>query len=641
MTDYVIFTDVETTINGGPKHGPHPKHPDNKIVVGGIYALGMTRSDDPKEMSRGNVNIYEPKMLLDYYNLLLRHVNDNDTITLVGHNIGFDLKHVGSDAIKLLHKSNVKLWDTMVAEYILNGQNGELPLTLEATCQRNGIDFKKDPEIAELFNSGKGADHADPAKLREYLSGDIETLLPLMVKQLERAQKQNQVKIIEMRQRALKALIVAEDHGMAFDKDVIIKAMPDMIYQLEKLKKALTHAVPGTPVVLDLTSPVQFGKFLYGGVHTVTYREPDGLYKNGKVRWRNKDKDFIVPSALPRGVSGSTDEEALLSLAPKYPIVKADIDMVLQYRELSKEVTTYCKNLLNLEINGRIYGNINTTVTATGRLSSSKPNLQNIKNGRLKAAFVSRYNGGSLIEIDFAQLEIIALAILSFDAQLISDILAGVDIHTALYHDMYGRTPTKEERKAFKPRTFSLVYGASAAGISRNAHISIGDAIKFIETFYRRYPGVKVWNEKLKTEWVGKSMPIPGMYPKAMFQHRSPTGLILTYYTGKGNTFSPTQLVNYPVQSLAADIVQTMIYEVFMHLSRNFPDALLVNVVHDSFVIDSPPMIAEEVARSTAALLRRTPLYLKEKLDLDTRPILEMGVGVSIGPNWADMEELV
>lgn len=646
MSDYVLFLDVETTINGGDVHGSNPMHPDNKIVLGGHMWLAVSATIGGGCLAPANVVQTKKDTGLAILTQLKAVRDDTSTVTIVGHNLAFDLKYLIKecpDLLPQLKRPNILLWDTLVAEYILNGQDHELSLTLEDTCSRYGIPFVKDATVTDIFKRGEGADKVNPAILARYLAHDVAALPHLFRNQLLKAKDNGQRDLLQVRMAARKALICAEYHGMAVDCDVIIKALPELTLKMADLSDGLKQPIlcgDGYTTILDLTKPHQLRTFLYGGTIESIEKQADGLYKNGKIRYKNVKKEHIW---APMVVSGTTsvDEEALEELmVGTSATITEKLKDVLEYRTLQKEVSTYCRAILDHQIDGMIYPNINCTVTATGRLSSSKPNIQNIKNGALKAAFVSRYGDeGRLIEIDFSQLEIIALAVLSNDTQLLQDIMDGVDIHTALFQDMYHRLPTKEERKAFKPRTFALVYGASAKGISVNAKIPMPEAKRFISAFYKRYTGVGSWHDRLKSEWKGKGIPVPGKFPLTKFHHRSPTGLLLTYYT-KDSSFSPTQMVNYPVQSFAADLVQVMVGVVMDHLTRNFPTAFLVNVVHDSLVIDAQAYQADDVAKAIVNILRETPRYMRELLNVDMEPIDRMEVGCTIGRNWKDMTEV-
>jgi len=627
-------------------HGAHPMYPTNCIVIAGYRSLDF------------NVHIATPERDNYLANVISGMVPGEDVTYLVGHNIGFDLKHIlknkmaeiGTDFIG---NDNVILWDTMVVEYLINGQDTDKSLSLEETAKRHGVIFDKDESITRLFKSGKGADHADPDVLQQYLKKDIECLMPIFDKQLKLVREMGMEKLVSMRMTAQKELIFAEYAGMKLDVKVITDAIPDLTAKLEALREDLQINLTSasSTAALDLTSPTQLAKYLYGGIVTTESREPIGLYKNGKVKYGTVSNHCTVLPAVS-GTYTNTDEETLRLIIGDYRVLENILEKVLEYRATNKELSVYCDSLIKHQINGFLYSSINTTVTATGRLSSSKPNLQNIKNGVLKRAFVSRWGDkGKLIEIDFAQLEIIALAILSQDNQLVEDLLKGVDIHSALYQDMYGYSPDAKQRKAFKPRTFSLVYGASAHGIASAAKITKAEAKRFIDTFYKRYPGVADWHKKLIEEPSGASILLDGRY---VFKHCSPTMLRLTYKSdfpkistptlmwGITKLFSPTKLVNYPVQSFAADLVLTMVGVVGNMLRSIFTgEAMLVNVVHDSLVIDAKDTVAEDVAEACVLVLMNTPMYVEDALGVDLTPFTKMEVGCTIGYNWHDMGEYI
>jgi DNA polymerase-1 len=174
-------------------------------------------------------------------------------------------------------------------------------------------------------------------------------------------------------------------------------------------------------------------------------------------------------------------------------------ESILRYRTYNKQKTTYYENMRDLMFpNGFIYPSLNHVATKTGRLSCTKPNIQNqTEEGGIKGAYVSRWgHKGRLVEFDYSQLEMVALAYLANDRTLIADIGGGKDMHTELFIDMYSRSPTKEERKWFKRLSFGLVYGAGARTLAENAGCTVAEAKKFISVFYGRYPGVQIWHEE-------------------------------------------------------------------------------------------------------------------------------------------------
>jgi DNA polymerase I-like protein with 3'-5' exonuclease and polymerase domains len=341
------------------------------------------------------------------------------------------------------------------------------------------------------------------------------------------------------------------------------------------------------------------------------------------------------------------------------------VSCLLKLRTCNKQLGTYIKPLLEKNVQGVIYHSLNHCVAITGRLTSSNPNLQNVTNGEtddgiaVKKAFISRFGSeGRIIEVDFAQLEMIALAFLSGDAQLIDDIRSGRDMHRELFNDMHGRYPSTKERKAFKRLSFGLVYGAGAAKIALNAKIKKAEAEKFIATFYKRYPGVESWHASMNAEVNNTAQHLgrkdEAGIPIRELTYMSPTGRCYHWKEEEApewlrrqrkqpllRSFSPTQIKNYPVQGLATgDIVPLAVGKLYRALySYGFDgQAFLVNTVHDSVVIDCHVSVLEKVCTLARQVLTDSPKYIEMQFGFEFPLPLE--VGVSYGLNWLDQTEL-
>jgi DNA polymerase I-like protein with 3'-5' exonuclease and polymerase domains len=302
-------------------------------------------------------------------------------------------------------------------------------------------------------------------------------------------------------------------------------------------------------------------------------------------------------------------------------------------------------------INGTIHGKLNHTATVTGRLSSTNPNLQNISNNPIKQIFTSRFGDeGVIVEFDFNQLEVVALAHVTKDRQLIYDIVSGVDIHSALYKDMFGRLPTKEERKPFKSRTFQLIYGAGAKAISKQAGCSLEEAKRFITVFYGRYKDVAKWHTEFAAtveRFATNNINEEGIKDKfRSYTHQTETGRryhFSEYYneaewSTRMYNFSPTEMKNYPVQGLATgDIVPMMLGILFRKLV-NKDYVKMVNTVHDSIMFDVHVAAKHLVIEEVLTTLQNTHVHFFETFG---KPLaLKLNAGASVGKNWFNMEEL-
>jgi len=333
------------------------------------------------------------------------------------------------------------------------------------------------------------------------------------------------------------------------------------------------------------------------------------------------------------------------------------ISLVLQLKKKHKMLSTYHLAIRDKNIKGIIRPTLNQCATVTGRLSCTKPNLQNIprdsKENRVKEVFVSRYPTGSMLELDFSQLEIVALAYLSGDETLKDDILTGRDMHTIRAQELFEKEYiTKEERTIAKTLSFQLQYGAGATKMAKMWKLPKKLCQRFIDLYYKRYPRVKEWQEEMIS--TVKMMPsvddnpvIANGQPRRIVRVQSVTGRLYTFMQhpspdfirnkdGSEWSFKPTEIKNYFVQGFATgDIVPLIAGFMYVQAIKNYMGIKFVNTVHDSILADIPdtgciPWI-QEFMKQAEDLVRK---YLAEDFDMPLR------YSLGVGKNWANVEEL-
>ena len=283
----------------------------------------------------------------------------------------------------------------------------------------------------------------------------------------------------------------------------------------------------------------------------------------------------------------------------------------------------------------------------------------------IKKHFKSRFKDGYLVEVDYSQLEVIALAHLTQDPQLKRDILSGKDMHCVRAAELYkvdeatfvseylrGSTLRAKQRKIAKAFSFQLQYGSGATNMARTNGTTLKEAKTFIENYYNRYPLVKDWQDinigtvRLSREWDGKTLTTLG-YPAGKGVYVSETGRRYSFteydntYKGIGHTdFSPTQIKNYPVQGFATgDIVPMILGKIFRALlnSNIKNDFLLVNTIHDSIIFDSRACVLDLGLELVRTIMENAPQYLKEIFDIDFD--LPLKVDVEYGRNWNELHK--
>ncbi len=325
----------------------------------------------------------------------------------------------------------------------------------------------------------------------------------------------------------------------------------------------------------------------------------------------------------------STDAEVLQTLAAEHPIAA----LIVKYRELSKLRSTYADALPRLinPLTGRIHTKLNQTVTATGRLSSSEPNLQNIpirtEIGReIRRAFIADPNH-LLLSLDYSQIELRILAHMSGDPVLVQAFERGEDIHTATASILFGVPPEqvdKELRRRAKTVNYAVLYGMSDFGLSQELGIGVGEAKQIIEQYFQRFPQIKAFTLSILEEARAKG------YVRTLLGRKRD---IPELYSANRNERLAAEraAINMPFQGTAADIMKLAMIRVNRRLPALEPAARMLLQVHDELLLESPDSrdrvaaVAEAVrAEMEAAYPLRVPLTVDAK----------------VGANWRDMETI-
>lgn len=565
---------------------------------------------------------------------------------VIGHNVKFDLLYIYRNTNNKLPR----IWDTQLAAYLLSAQQHQYASLDELTLEYIGAHALKDDKIKAYWKAGVATEDIPKAELMAYLEGDVRNTAEIFEQQWASAESLDILPLMLTQMDALRATTEMNRNGMRVDWGYVTAQR--IAYQkiLEEAREYAEQLAPG----VDTASPKQLSLYFFGGEEKYKEKVQDGLYKNGNPRFKTVEKVRKVEGKYPptgelgKGGYYSTDDSVLKELA----FNRADqlASTLLTIREASKIKETYYDGLHGLRFpDDNIYPNLNHCATKTGRLSATNPNLQNQTDaGDVKRAYVSRYADGCILELDYSQLEMVALAYLANDQQLIDDINNGRDMHRELYKGMYGIYPTDKERKPFKRFSFLLVYGGGAATLMAQSGCDKATAKKFINTFYTRYKGVKEYHERIvkDAERLAQVSYDPTKSgPDYHYYHASPTGrhYIFKKYPNEykgGLTFSPTELKNWPIQGFATgDVVPMMVGLLLNQLEKeNLTEAKLVMTVHDSVVLDVPKDLLYTVASVAKKTLESAPQYLKSVFNIDFP--CRLSVGVESGINWQDKKEL-
>ena len=288
----------------------------------------------------------------------------------------------------------------------------------------------------------------------------------------------------------------------------------------------------------------------------------------------------------------STSAEVLDKLAPEHPIVKD----ILEYRQLTKLKSTYADGLAGcIAEDGRIHSNFNQTITATGRISSTEPNLQNIpvrmELGRLiRKVFIPR-EGCVFVDADYSQIELRVLAHMSEDETLIEAYRQAEDIHritaSQVFHVPFEEVTPLQRRNA-KAVNFGIVYGISSFGLSQDLDISKKEAAEYIERYFETYPGIKGFLDGLVSGAKEKG------YVSTMYGRRRPIPELKSSNFAQ-RSFGERVAMNSPIQGTAADIIKIAMIRVHDRLKEEGLRSKLILQVHDELLIEAPEEEAERV----------------------------------------------
>jgi DNA polymerase I len=527
------------------------------------------------------------KELLD----LLKPLLEDPSVGKVGHNIKYDMI--------VLKRAGVMLagvvMDTMVASYLTDASR--LRHNLD-DLSLHYFNHKKIP-ISELIGTGSKSitfDRVPVDKAAEYACEDAdmtyrlaETLTPL----LEKDGLNSLFDTVEL--PLIHVLAGMEMKGIAIDERQFASLQTEISENLKTLESQI-YELAGEK--FNINSPKQLQTILFEKLGLTPLRKTKSGY--------------------------STDVDVLEALAPAHPLPEA----VLEYRTLEKLRGTYVEALPKLvhPETKRIHTSFNQAVAATGRLSSSAPNLQNIPvrasyGRRIRQGFVAGNASLRLIAADYSQIELRILAHLCGDENMLDAFKADADIHRDTAARVFGVAVAEvspEMRRQAKAVNFGVVYGISDFGLSRNLGITRAEAKKFIDSYFEMYPGVLLWVERVKEQAKQDG------YVTTMFNRRR---YITDINSGNAVTRNGAErmAINTPVQGSAADIIKIAMVKLYEQF-KEFEKTHLLLQVHDELVVETPESSAESVAATMKDVMENV-VHLEIPLKVD----------VGIGNNWAEI----
>lgn len=500
-------------------------------------------------------------------------------ILKVGQNIKYDLQVLRNYGIRLAGP----MADTMIAHYLLHPE------------MRHGMDYLAEAylryrtiPITELIGSGKqqkSMADLSPEEIRVYACEDADITLRLHHLFLPQLKEQNLLSLFEDLEMPLVAVLAEmERNGVCLDTAALHETSGKFTRLMEDLEKEI-HALAG--MEFNIASPKQVGEVLF-----------DRLQITSKPK-KTKTGQYV------------TSEDVLESLRSKHPIV----EKILEHRGVKKLLGTYV-DALPLLINprtGHIHTNFNQTITTTGRLSSSNPNLQNIPvrdamGKEVRKAFVS-CPGDLFFSADYSQIELRIMAHLSQDANLIDAFMQGHDIHTATAAKIFKKElseVTADERRKAKTANFGIIYGISAFGLAERMGVSRTKAKQLIDEYFITYPGVKAYMDR------SIAMAREEGFTTTLWQRRCYLPDINSHNaTVRG--YAERNAINAPIQGTAADIIKVAMVRIHKRMQAEGVQSRMILQVHDELNFSVPPHEKETIQRIVieemqAAAQLRVPL---------------------------------
>ena len=524
---------------------------------------------------------------------VLKPFFESTTILKIGQNLKYDLKVLTNYGIEV----HGQLFDTMIAHYLLNpDMRHNMDLLSEAYLGYTPIAID-----TLIGKKGKGqlTMRAVPAELqKEYAVEDTDVTLQLKHTFLPLLEKDQMVKLFtEVEAPLVKVLAQMEYEGIRLDTHFLGELSKEINTDLIALQTTIFDQAGES---FNLSSPKQLGDILF-----------------------EKLKLLSKPKKTKTG-QYATSEEVLSQLASEHPIVAN----VLEFRALQKLQSTYIEALPR-EVNprtGRVHTTFMQAVTATGRLSSNQPNLQNIpirtpRGSQIRKAFVPRNEDYTLLSADYSQIELRIIAALSEEDHMIEAFLQGQDIHRSTAAKVFAvpiEEVTKEQRSHAKTVNFGIIYGVSAIGLSQQTSLTRSQSKELIDTYYQTYPKLKGYIEKqiafarehgYVETILGRRRYLPDVYSRNQVVRGA----------------AERNAVNAPIQGSAADIIKIAMVRIAQRLEREHLSTRMLLQVHDELLFDVPKPELEVV----------TPI-IREEMQQAYKLSVPLIVEIGTGNNWLE-----
>ncbi len=522
----------------------------------------------------------------------LRPILGDPAFSITAHNGNHDLMVLGNYGIS---PKNLK-FDTMIAGQLV----GKKAIALKTLCL-DVLNFEMTP-ISDLIGTGAKQltmDRVTIEKVKDYacanadITGRLRRALEIDIHEKGFTDLFTQVEL-----PLIPVLVSMQRLGIALEVGTLYQMSRDLQEQLKDVETLIYDLVGH---LVNINSPQQLSDLLFN--------------------------ELQLPKTKRRTTGYSTDANALEGIRGAHPV----IDKILEYRQLSKLKSTYVDPLPQL-VNpgtGRLHTSYNQVGSATGRMSSSDPNLQNIPirtelGRRIRKSFVAENSPEwVLLSADYSQIELRVLAHLSKDPALVEAFQRGEDVHSAtasLMYDVPLAQTTSDMRRIAKVLNFGVIYGLSAYGIAQQTEFSPDEGQKFIDNYFATYPGVKLYIEAVKDQ-----ARVDGFVETILNRRRYVPDINVSNHNVR--QAAERMAVNMPIQGTAADIMKLAMIRIHNRMLESSLNARMLLQVHDELLFEVP-------VEETQALEQLVYHEMSHAREL----IVPLGVDVKSGYNWGEME---
>ena len=539
--------------------------------------VGHDYLDAPKQLDRETV--------LEKFKPLL----EDEKVCKLGQNLKYDMNVLGNYDI---HMQGIQ-HDTMLASYVLDS-------TLRHNMDDLAVRHLSYSTIHYEDVAGKGAkqitfNQVEVETAAPYAAEDADITLRLhntLWPQLEETISLRSV-YQEMELPLLPVLSRMERNGVLLDVKMLEKQSIQITKRLAELEQDI-YKLAGQE--FNIGSPKQLQVILF------------------------EKLELPVISKTPKG-QPSTAESVLVELAHDYPLPK----LILEYRSLSKLKSTYTDKLpLQVaESTGRVHTSYQQAVAATGRLSSTDPNLQNIpvrteEGRRIRQAFITA-PGYKMVAADYSQIELRIMAHLSGDKGLLDAFSKGLDVHSATAAEVFGVATdkvTKDQRRSAKAINFGLIYGMSAFGLAKQLDITRPEAQEYVDLYFKRYPGVKDYMEKTK-EKAKEDGYVETVFGRRLYLHE------INAKNGMRRQYAERTAINAPMQGTAADIIKRAMINLDKEIQTGKFDMRMIMQVHDELIFEIKESQVDDAIK-----------VITDKMEHAAELSVPLVVDVGVGNNW-------